>query len=444
MIIHAIDYSSAWYQNELKRDGGWTLEMIDPKNPCAGSSNWKASVDPTGGTPGKKNSVDAVNNDQAAPLLKRSYTIDNLNIVAVFDEPIDSLIASNIANYSINGLMVTNALPLSPLFNTVRLTLNSPLQLQTVYELTVSNIKDCKDNIITAGSKAKAGLPEDPVALDIVINEILFNPRPTAEDFVELYNKSNKVFDASKLGVANRNSSNVISSIRQLSVNPWLIFPEDHIVVTIDPGSLAREYLVKNPDCVFIVSSSPSMPDDKGFAILLDQQGNVVDEVNYNKNWHFKLLHNDEGVSLERIDPNGPSQDAVNWHSAASTAGYGTPTYKNSQHKLLQSIPATIAIIPKVFSPDNDGRDDIATIQYKITEPGYVANVTIYDAAGRPVRHLVRNGTMGLEGYWSWDGLGDKENKLSAGAYIILTDLFNLQGWKDQFKNVVVLAKRMN
>ena len=65
--IHAVAYTSAWYQNELKKDGGWTLEMIDTKSPFAGISNWKAGTNTTGGTPGKKNSVDAVNDDAAGP-----------------------------------------------------------------------------------------------------------------------------------------------------------------------------------------------------------------------------------------------------------------------------------------------------------------------------------------------------------------------------------------
>ena len=156
------------------------------------------------------------------------------------------------------------------------------------------------------------------------------------------------------------------------------------------------------------------------------------------------MIDNADGVSLERIDPDGLSQDATNWHSAASTAGYGTPTYKNSQYKLLQSINATIEVTPKVFSPDNDGRDDIATIQYKTTEPGYVANITIYDANGRPVRNLVSNGTLGLQGYWNWDGLDDKKLKLPIGTYIVFTEIFNLEGKKEIFKNVVVLARQLN
>jgi hypothetical protein len=84
--IHAVSYTSAWYQNEVKKDGGWTLEMIDTKSPCAGSSNWKASVNTNGGSPGKKNAIDAVNNDTTAPQLKRAYTTDNTTIVLVYDE----------------------------------------------------------------------------------------------------------------------------------------------------------------------------------------------------------------------------------------------------------------------------------------------------------------------------------------------------------------------
>jgi hypothetical protein len=169
-----------------------------------------------------------------------------------------------------------------------------------------------------------------------------------------------------------------------------------------------------------------------------------LDEVKYNKDWHFKLIADPEGVSLERIDPSQSSQAIANWHSAASTAGYGTPTYMNSQYKQTQTIDATIAINPTIFSPDNDGRDDIATINYKINEPGYVANITIFDAGGRPVRNLVRNGTMALSGYWNWDGLNDKGSKLPVGTYIIYTEIFNLQGKKNRFKHSITVARRLN
>ena len=218
-----------------------------------------------------------------------------------------------------------------------------------------------------------------------------------------------------------------------MSEQSFYIFPGDYIVVTEDANNLQRNFLVKNPNAVFILATMPSFPDDKGTVVLTNLQGVIVDELNYLDDWHFQLMVSAEGVSLERIDPEKPTQSADNWHSAASTAGYGTPGYKNSQFKQTDNVNATIEITPKVFSPDNDGIDDIATIQYQVNETGYVANITIFDISGRLVRHLVKNATIGLKGSWTWDGLDEKGQKLLIGNYIVFTELFNLQGKKKHY-----------
>lgn len=443
-IIHAVSYTSAWYQNELKKDGGWTLEMIDTKSPCAGSSNWKACINTSGGTPGSINSVDAVNNDDAAPGLLRAYTTDNTTVILVYDEPVDSLSGATTANYTVDGgLSITGATAIAPLFDKVQLRLAAPMAAGIVYTITAANVKDCKGNIVSADNKVKVGLPSDAAAGEWVINEILFNPRPNAYDYIEFYNNSNKIFDASKLYIANRSATGAISSVKALSATPCYIFPGDHIVITENAASLQLNYLVKNSKNVLEVPAMPSFPDDEGDVITVNLQGNVVDEVKYKDDWHFKLIDNAEGVALERIDPAGPSQDENNWHSAASTAGFGTPTDKNSQYKLLSQADAVIDVSPKIFSPDNDGRDDIATIRYRVTGQGYVANITIFDAAGRSVKHLVQNATLGLTGNWNWDGLGDDGNKLPIGTYIIFTEFFNLQGKKEYFKTTITLARKL-
>lgn len=444
-IIHAVNYSIEWYQNEVKKDGGWSLEMIDTKNPCSGKDNWKASIDPNGGTPGKKNSVDGTNNDSAPPQLTRTYSLDSVTVIALFDEPLDSTSAASVSNYSLsNNIAIASVLPQTPLFNSVLLKLSTPLQKKTIYTLSISNVTDCKGNSIGVYNKAKTGLAEETLQNDVVINEILFNPRPNAYDYVEVYNRSNKILDASKLYIANRNSSGALSSIKKLSEVPFYIFPGDYFIVTEDASSLQHEYMVQNPQSVLVVSSLPSFPDDKGAVVITNSQGNVVDEVSYSEKWHFGLISDDEGIALERIDPNDSSQKQSNWHSAASAAGYGTPTYKNSQYKLANSVNATIGVTPKVFSPDNDGHDDIATISYQVSEPGYIANISIFDANGRLVRYFVKNALLGLNGSWNWDGLNENGQKLPVGTYIIFTEIFNLQAKKQQFKNTIVLARKLN
>ncbi|MGC4035285.1 MAG: lamin tail domain-containing protein [Chitinophagaceae bacterium] len=444
-IIHAVNYNLASYKNPIKEDGGWTLEMIDTKNPCNGSNNWTASNNESGGTPGRKNSVDAINIDDTAPKLINGFVTDSQTIHLVFDEPLDSLNAAVANDYGIDGdISIITASPLAPLFNEIELKVNPVLSADKFYNITVSNVSDCRGNSIQSDNIVRIALPADAGKSDLVINEILFNPKPGGYDYIELYNSSNKTIDGSKVYIANRNSSSDISSAKALSEFPFYIFPGDYVVLTQDAESLQRNYLVKNPKQVRIISSMPSYPDDDGDVVVINIQGDIIDEVKYDEAWHFKLIDNDEGVALERVDPGGITQDASNWHSAASTAGYGTPTYINSQYKQTETTDATIEVSPKIFSPDNDGHDDITTIRYKLSDAGYVANITIFDAAGRPVRVLVNNGTMASTGYWNWDGLNDKGQKLPIGTYIIYTEIFNLQGKKKHFKNAVVLARRLN
>ncbi len=441
-IIHSVNYTDAWYKNELKKDGGWTLEMIDTKNPCTGINNWKASVDARGGTPAAKNSVDAINADATAPKLLRAYAPDATHVTLVFDEPVDSSNAAIAASYSMSdGVAVTNALPLSISFDRVSLTLSSALAANKMYTVTVNNVKDCSGNTIGISKTARVGLPVRMDSLDAVVNEILFNPKPNGVDYVEFYNRSKKIVNLKNAFIANRNSLGIVSSIYQFTTEDYLFFPEDYIVVTESADITKRDFVANDPNAILQLSSLPSFNDEDGDVILLNEQGKIIDEVVYNSKWHFALISNEEAVSLERINANAPSIQN-NFHSAASSVGYGTPTYKNSQNNIDAEAKGDITITPSIVSPDNDGQDDYATIQYSFPEPGYTANITIFDATGRAVRFLERNTLAGVKGYYRWDGLGEKQQKLPVGMYIIYTEVFNLKGKTKKFKNTIVLARR--
>ena len=335
------------------------------------------------------------------------------------------------------------ATPVAPLYDHVQLVIATPLLRNKIYTVTVAGNADCAGNGIGNKNNARVGLSEHTDSLDIVINEILFNPKPTSNDYVELYNRSNKILDLKNSSIANRNTAGAISSISQLSTESYLFFPGDFIVITESKALVLVDYVANNPDAFMELTSMPSFSDDKGNVVLLNEQGNITDEVSYDDSWHFKLISNEEGVSLERIDYNESSQRAENWHSAATSVGYGTPTYKNSQYRIDAGVQGEVKTEPAVFSPDNDGFDDFATINYNFPEPGYVTNITIFDAVGRPVKNLQRNALSGLKGYYRWDGLGDKNQKLPVGIYIVYTEIFNLQGKTKKFKNTIVLAKKL-
>ncbi|HTN06016.1 lamin tail domain-containing protein [Agriterribacter sp.] len=442
ILMHAVQYNRNWYDNEVKNAGGWSLEMIDTKNPCSGSSNWKASTDARGGTPGAPNSIAGNNKDETVPELLRAYTTDSLHFLLVFNESLDSLQGALKENYACSdGMIIERAAPQPPLFNTVQLKLDKPLAKNKVFTLQVKNVSDCSGNVISSSSVVKAGREEMPETGDIIINEILFNPPADGSDYVELYNRSNHIINAKTLHIAGRNSTGNINSIKQLNSEDLLIFPGDFVVVTDNAAAVKEQYIVKNTGALIAITTMPSYPNASGTVVLLNTLGEVMDELRYDEKWHFELISNYKGVALERIDYNQPAQDKNNWHSAAASAGYGTPTYQNSQFKANEQLQGKINISPGVFSPDNDGHDDFLTVAYRFPEPGYVCHITVFDTRGRAIRYLVRNGICGTEGYFRWNGLDEKKQQISMGIYVILTEVYNLNGRTKKFKQAVTLAR---
>lgn len=442
--VHAVRYSNKWYQNDVKSNGGWSLEMIDTHNPCSGINNWKASIDSRGGTPGTKNSVDAPNPDKIAPALTRAAALDSITFTLTFDEPVDSVRAAMPANYNVDrgvGSPKTVA-AIPPLFTQVRLTMATPITANTVYTIMATNVTDCAGNKVHAANSTRGGLATAIDSFDVIINEILFNPKPGAVDYVELYNRSNKIFNLKDMRIASRSTSTgSLTSIHRLTGEDNLIFPGDFFVISASAEIVRQNYFAKNPDN-FIDVAMPSFPDREGFVVILNAQGKIIDELRYSSKWHFALVDNEKGIALERIDYNKPSQNKDNWTSAASTAGFGTPTYQNSQLRLAGSVQAGITVTPKTFSPDNDGFDDFTTINITMSEPGYIANITLFDAVGRPVKDLVKNASLSQTASFRWDGLDDKFRKVPAGVYVVYTEAFNLSGKKKSFKNTVIVATR--
>lgn len=439
--IHAVEYTDQWYHNELKKQGGWSLEMIDLNNPCTGIDNWSSSQNIFGATPGFVNSIDAMNIDVSPPQLLRAIATDSVHVVLYFNEPMDSIEATNVNHYHIdNNINVpVSASPIAPLFDKVMLVLSTPVRQNIIGNIIVDGLKDCLFNSIGLKNTVRYGLDCLPDSFDVVVNEILFNPKNDGVDFLELYNRSDKIINIKNLHIANLNTSGSIDNIVSLPAEGYLFFPNQHLVFTTNSFIVKRDFFSNHPDDIIQIDNLPSFNDDEGNVIILNQQGKVMDWLSYEDDWHFKLIDDPEGVSLERIDYNGKTQLATNWHSASTTSGGGTPADKNSQCIDLQSLQGSINIDPKVISPDNDGRDDVANICYSFDGPGYVAAITVFDISGRAVKHLLSNMLCDTKGCFKWDGLDDRNRKLISGNYIVLTEVLNLNGTLKKFKNVIAV-----
>ncbi|MEO6914912.1 MAG: lamin tail domain-containing protein [Chitinophagaceae bacterium] len=443
ITISAVEYSSEWFTNVVKAQGGWSLEMIDTKSYCVGEGNWTASKDKKGGTPGKANSVNASNPDKEPPRLLRSFATDSLNLTCIFNEPLESSAVLQ-ANYKLSksGLSILSAQLVDPLFNRITCVLSSPLKPNEIIELTTSNIRDCSGNSIAGNVSVKTGLSVYPDTPALVINEVLFNPVSPGVDYVELLNYGSSIIDLKDVRLANRSPSMVTGSIKTITTESWLLYPGEYCLLTESLEMVTRQFIVRGAAATIQLISLPSFPDEKGTVVITNTNGRIIDELSYDEKWHFKLISNREGIALERISPGKPTRDPSNWHSASGSSGYGTPGYLNSQSGATEAFDGTISIRPRIFSPDNDGIDDFLTLNYQFSEPGSVCNVTVYDLAGKIVRKLAMNLLCGIEGYLRWDGLDLQNRKAGSGIYIIVTDTFTLAGKTRRFKNTVVIGAK--
>lgn len=445
VVISSISYETSWYNDDAKADGGWSLEQIDANNPCGGQNNWHASTHTNGGTPGSANSVVAVNPDNSMPTIDRAIVISADTIAILFNEPLDSLTLANPANYSFdNGLTTpTYIKPVSTEFKKVILKLSAPMQLGTVYHCTVSNgITDCVGNPLINGTVPFA-LPDSAAYNDVVINEVLFDPNTSGYDFVELYNRSNKTIDLKDLRIGSMDTlTNTLTDTEIINEEGYLLFPETYLVISENGSAIKQQYATTNPQGFLNIVDLPSMNTDDDVVTLSTAGGTVIDNLKYTSKMHFPLLVSTKGVSLERIDFNRSTDDKTNWNSAAEAVGFATPAYRNSQYLQADGGSGWVISNP-LFSPDNDGYNDVLNISYKLDEPGKAANIFIYDSKGRLVRHLIKNEQLATDGVISWNGINDENEKAAIGIYVIYIEAYNLSGKVNKYKLSCTLAGKM-
>lgn len=441
-IIHQINYKQDWYNNNVKASGGWSLEMIDTKNPCGTASNWTASRNTIGGTIGFKNSVEGISIDKTNPILSRIYPVNANSIELYFNETIDSLSIQKSNCFNINPPLVGNfEYSFKDKFFT-QLTLNfiDSFKYNTSYKIKVDSVIDCANNLINEDNELIFGLSQQADTTNIAINEILFNPFPNGVDFVEIYNKTNQFIDIKNLWIGNRNSTGLIDNFYQLAPSGYMLLPQNYYVITTNDIAIKNQYLVKNNKNFIVVNTLPSFNDDEGNCVLFSKPETIFDELKYNEKMHFTLIDNKEGISLERIDFNKPTNNNNNWTSAASTSGFATPTYKNSQYLNLNIGNQILNIEPEVFTPNNDGLNDIVNISYKMNKNNFTATLNIYNSSGVLVKNLLNNTPLGTEGIITWNGLSNTNNALPIGIYIINFDLFNTDGTTENIKKTIVIG----
>jgi len=162
-----------------------------------------------------------------------------------------------------------------------------------------------------------------------------------------------------------------------ISSESRIVLPAQFLVLTSCVAWLEEAYGLIPSGAWVEMENLPPMKNSEGSLYLTDRNGATVDLLTYSNEMHMDLLGDTRGISLERISRDRSGSEPGNWHSAASIAGYATPGKENSQ--ALDQLGATNLLMtePAVFSPDNDGFQDVLNITISTGAPDWVVSLWI-------------------------------------------------------------------
>jgi hypothetical protein len=430
-VIDALNFADSWHSNSAKVDGGWSLVQIEPKLVCSDAQNWCSSNAVSGGTPGKENEPENTLSPEET-VLKGIFWQNNTAVSLAFShafEPdgLPSILTSAPASLSFDPLEPTH----------ISLTFSSPISTTPIQVLVESSPTSCFGAV-----QADTFLLSNPVPAtfgDVVLNELLFNPKSGGVDFIELWNTSDKTIDLDALRIASLNEDGTVNDVFACGADKQLFPPKSYLVLSTNSALVCATY-----NCgkgrFFVHTDMPSMPDDAGAIALIQADQSIIEQVSYEDGWHHPSINNAEGVSLERISPNLPSSDQHSWHSASSRANFATPGKLNSQFNSGTSSNAHFTLSAETVSPNNDGFNDVLTITYNLPE-GSQLTTRVFALNGVMISTLVENKLMQPSGSFTWNGRTDNLEIAPTGIYVLLFEWFTAGGDTGNAKLTVALSQ---
>ena len=447
---------SVWYRSSWSGRTDVSLERLDAPAPSLDSLNWSGSVDPSGATPGRINSVAILPHDVRAG---RVWTgpdaaVGSLRVHAVVQNVGKSRTARCSIVFFADPCGDTAGASKSFIGRSVMKEILAPGD-SAEFAVVWKNPQPGLWNLIAAVDAPGDERPANNTATTriavpfpagtLIFNEIMYDPLAGRSEYIEVLNRSGSSVDMQGWTMARRTMSGGAGKVL-LSPDPctlpsggYLLAASDSDVVVDFPSLMSRD-----PALTRVGSWGSFALSNSGEEIILcDAAGAVIDSVTYSPLWHRSGIGDVSGHSLERISPALGSNDARNWSTCVDGRG-GTPEEKNSISLESQRGENALSFSPNPFSPDGDGYEDFTMIHYRLPVPVAVFNIKIFDVRGRLVRWLANHEATGMQGEVVWDGRSDGRVPVRVGVYIILLEGSDDRGnvrWSE--RGAVVVARRL-
>src|SRR3972149_5418510 len=361
VLIDSLGYFPEWGGNS----GGRSLERISANENSNIQSNWGTSVNIKKATPGIINSLTpkdfdlkifsfSPENDFGIIEEKINFTIQVSNpglnnsgnfFVKIFrDINTDSVAQQNEQMGEIPGSSILSGDSIRVHFQTADFIKGNNYFI--VYIETGTD-QDTTNNFAFA---KLIGVTINEVRNDLVINEFMYAPGSPEPEWIEIFNRSNKIIDINNYQVADNSDTITVIS------GPMILNPGDYFIIAAD-SSINNFY---NIPAAIIYKNFPTLNNTGDKIVLLDSLNRTIDSLQFFSSWGGS-----NGKSLERINSEISSVDSANW-STSKSKYKATPGYINS----VTEKDFDLELSDIVYSPSLPVFGDDVSILVKVKNTG--------------------------------------------------------------------------
>ena len=283
----------------------------------------------------------------------------------------------------------------------VALTWVAPPDGYRICEVRLLYAADCEPSNNTRATSLAIGA----VGGLIAVNELMHSPNDEGTEWVELLNFSGGAVDLDGWSLGD-------------DVDSYRLGDGTDPLQALQPG--AYLLVARDGDLMEGLASCPVIEPEDWEALsaddtvtLLDEFGTPMDRITYERDWG-----GDRGVSLERVRPDMPAQDAGNWGGSVAPEG-STPGRTNSIHLGAVPVAGRLTVTPNPFTPNGDGDADRALLRVELPVARATVRMTVFDLEGRVRAVLADHEAFSSESELLWDGAGSDGALLPSGLYIV-------------------------
>ncbi len=259
--------------------------------------------------------------DTDPPTVDDVTVVDASTVVVDFNEDVEETSAQEIENYYIYSrtVLVTNAVRDDVDNSKVTLTVTGLTYGNFTIE--INDVEDLSGNG-TDGESFNFTYTE-PALIELVINEINYNPPEAGTDtleFIEIYNAGDSEVDLEGFYFG--------AGVTYTFLSGDVVAANDYFVVAVNATAFENFYGFQ-ADAEW---TSGGLSNGGEAITLVGADDAVVDEVTYSDSGDWPNLPDGNGPSLELIAPSLDNSLGINW--SPSAVDYGTPGAQNSVYNI--------------------------------------------------------------------------------------------------------------